>query len=232
MERRVWRRVSGGGGVVQRVFSRFSRSRRMAAVSWARCVRRVRGLSVCDWGSSSSRRSKTESVTGPRSSRLVSRSAIPTSYRTKLARGRAGKSSDKSSVLPPRRNRLCPCSERAAIEGAPQKRTLPTPPVFAGRSLRRSPPELYRLWLDACRKGRARRVESFDENERAPNVPAQSPARGARRRPGCVRCVLPAGTAPARQVERCHCYPRRPLLKPSGAPQRSAVEEEVGESSP
>src|SRR5713226_1188224 len=211
MERRVSRLDSGSGWGVQRVFSRFSRSRRMATLSWARDLLCVRGPSVFDLGSSSSRRSKTEGVTGPRSSRLVSRSAIPTSYPTKLARGPAGKSSDKSSVWPPHRNRLCPCSERAAIEGAPQMMTPPTPPVFAGRSLRRSPPELDRQWLHACRKGRARRVESFDENERAPNVPAQSPARGAR---------------------RCHCYPRRPLLKPSGAPQRSAVQEEVGESSP
>src|SRR6266446_2200707 len=218
MERRVSTLDSGRGSGVQRVFSRFSRSRRMATLSCARDLLCVNGPSTFDLGSSSSRRSKTESVTGPRSSRLVSCSAILTSCPTELALGPTDKSSGRFSAWPPRRNRACPCSERAAPGGVPEQTTLPTPPVFAGRSPRRAPPKSGRQCPHAWLKDRARLAESFDENGRAPSVPEQFPGTGVRRRPGCVQSVRPGGPAPAHQVERCHYYLRRPPLQPCGVP--------------
>src|SRR5260370_2251148 len=115
--------------MVQRVFSKFSKSRRMPSFNWASDLLCVSGPSTLDLGSSSSSRSKTERVTGPRSSRFVSRSSILTSCQKAPAPGPTGKSSDRFSASQRRRVRVYPYSEKHGPGTAPARRSLPHPTV-------------------------------------------------------------------------------------------------------
>src|SRR6266568_4219978 len=219
--------------MVQRVFSKFSKSRRMATFNWASDLLCVSGPSTLDLGSSSSSRSKTERVTGPRSSRFVSRSAILTSCQKAPAPGPTGKSSDRFSASQRRRGRVYPYSERAGQGDAPARRTLPTPRVCAGQSRRQAPPESDKRYAHALWKGRARQAELFFGNERVRNAPGQFPAKEVRPRPGCVPRAQLAGQAAARQVRWHHCCraPRRLVGQEARSPLVPAAGEAEGKCS-